>query len=62
MSSDMTENDGPEDDTETRTTIAVDEAVWRQVRSQAVAEDKRVSEMLEDILREHYGMTESAEN
>lgn len=62
MSSDMTETNGSEEDTETRTTISVDEEVWRQVRSQAVVEDKRVSEMLEDVLREHYGMTESTNN
>ncbi len=42
------------DDDMTRTTIKVDDQVWRRVRSQAIREDKRVSEMLEDILREHF--------
>lgn len=58
----MTSSEGPEDDEVTRTSITVDEKVWRQVRSQAVAEDKRVSEMLEDILREHFDMNESGDN
>ena len=42
------------DDDMTRTTIKVDDEVWRRVRSRAIREDKRVSEMLEEILREHF--------
>ncbi len=36
------------------TTIKVDDDVWRRVRYQAIKENKRVSEMLEEILREHF--------
>lgn len=51
-----TENsgDGP-DDGQTRTTIEVDRSVWRQVRSEAVADGKNVSTKLQEILEEHFG-------
>jgi hypothetical protein len=57
MSTEMTssEDDG---DNLTRTTIEVDEAVWRRVRSEAIREDKKVSEQLEAILREHFDIDE----
>ena len=40
----------------TRTTIEVDRDVWREVRKDSVAEGLNVSEMLEKVLREYYGM------
>lgn len=51
-----TENsgDGP-DDGQTRTTIEVDRSVWRQVRSEAVADGKNVSTKLQEILEEYFG-------
>ena len=47
-----TSDDG--DDNMTRTTIKVDDQVWRRVRSEAIRKDKRVSEQLEAILREYF--------
>jgi hypothetical protein len=59
----MTDSDDPEDgDGKTHTSVEIDAAVWRRVRSRAVREDKRVSEMLEEILREHFDMDESDDN
>lgn len=55
----MTASDDPEDARDmTHTSIEIDEQVWRHLRSRAVREDKRVSEMLEAILREHFEMPE----
>ncbi|WP_187432971.1 hypothetical protein [Natronococcus pandeyae] len=41
-------------DNTTRTTIKVDDKIWRRVRSRAIREDKRVSEQLEEILRDYF--------
>ena len=38
----------------TRTTIEVDEAVWRQLRSEAVAEGTTISEKLEVVLADYF--------
>jgi hypothetical protein len=57
MSTEMTSSEDDKDDL-TRTTIEVDEAVWRRVRSEAIREDKKVSEQLEAILREHFDIDE----
>ncbi|TQQ82042.1 hypothetical protein [Halonotius roseus] len=54
MSTEMTASDDSEDESVTRTTIKVDDAVWRRVRSEAIREDKKVSEQLEAILREYF--------
>lgn len=40
----------------TRTTIKVDREVWRQVRSDAVADGKNVSKKLEEVLEDYYDM------
>jgi hypothetical protein len=53
----MTASDDDGDDV-TRTTIKVDDAVWRQVRSEAIRADNKVSEQLEAILREYFEMEE----
>jgi len=53
MSTEMTASDDGDNDT-TRTTIKVDDQVWRRVRSEAIREDKRVSEKLEEILRDYF--------
>ncbi len=53
MSTEMTASDD-NGDSMTRTTIKVDGQVWRRVRSEAIREDKKVSEQLEAILREHF--------
>lgn len=58
----MTESNESEENSTTRTTIEVDDVVWRKVRSRAIREDKRVSEMLEDILRDHFDQTEPDDN
>ena len=51
-------DDGGDDngDDVTRTTIKVDDEVWRQVRSEAIRADNKVSEQLEAILREYFEM------
>ena len=50
-----TENSGDgSDDGQTRTTIEVDRHVWRQVRSEAVADGKNVSTKLQEILEEYF--------
>jgi hypothetical protein len=53
----MTESNGggASDDT-TRTSIEISEDVWRQVRSDAVADGKNVSEKLEEVLEEYYDL------
>jgi len=48
----MTDSDGGSETT--RTTIKIDDEIWRRVRSQAIREDRRVSEELESILREYF--------
>jgi|GEM_PF-1297229 len=50
------ENSAGDDRPVTRTTIEVDQAVWRQLRSAAVAEGKNVSTKLEEVLTDHFGM------
>jgi hypothetical protein len=50
------ENDGGDDVDRTRTTVSVDRDVWRQLRSDAVAEGKNVSEKLEEVLADYYGV------
>jgi hypothetical protein len=56
----MTSSDDPEDgEAMTHTSVEINADVWRRLRSRAVREDKRVSEMLEEILREHFDMDES---
>ena len=58
MSTEMTASD-ENGDNMTRTTIKVDDQVWRRVRSEAIREDKKVSEQLEAILREHFERKDS---
>ena len=53
MSTEMTASDDDADDM-TRTTIKVDDQVWRRVRSEAIRADNKVSEQLEVILREYF--------
>lgn len=43
-------------DDNTRTTIEVDRSVWREVRSDAVADGRNVSEKLEEVLRDYYDL------
>jgi len=65
MSTEMTaSDDGGDDDSDdvTRTTIKVDDAVWRRVRSEAIREDKKVSEQLEAILREYFGVDDDEDD
>jgi len=57
MSTEMTASDDGGDDM-TRTTIKVDDDVWRRVRSEAIRADKKVSEQLEAILREYFEIDE----
>ena len=62
MSTEMTASDDSEDDDNvTRTTIEVDDEVWRRVRSEAIREDKKVSEQLEAILQEYFGIDDDDE-
>ena len=49
------QNDG-DGDAYTRTTIEIDREVWRQVRSDAVADGMNVSEKLEEVLEDYFGM------
>ena len=60
MSTEMTASDDGGNEV-TRTTIKVDDAVWRQVRSEAIRADKKVSEQLEAILREYFEMEDDDE-
>jgi len=51
----MTADDDSDDgDGVTRTTVEVDRAVWREVRSDAVGDGVTISEKLEDVLAEYY--------
>jgi len=47
------ENSSDGDDT-TRTTVEVDRAVWRQLRSEAVADGQNISDKLEDVLIDYF--------
>jgi len=59
MSEAMSDPNGdPTNEDHARTTIEVDREVWRQVRAAAVGDGKNVSVKLEEILREHFGMTD----
>ena len=60
MSTEMTASEDDGDDV-TRTTIKVDDAVWRRVRSEAIRADRKVSEQLEAILREYFEIDEENE-
>ena len=62
MSTEMTASDDDGGDDVTRTTIKVDDAVWRRVRSEAIREDKKVSEQLEAILREYFGIDDDEDD
>jgi len=50
----------PSDDTDhsdtTHTSIEIDRNVWRQVRSDAVADGKNVSTKLEEVLEDYYDL------
>jgi len=51
----MTESNSGDDTADmTRTTIELDREVWREVRSDAVAEGVNVSEKLEEVLVDYY--------
>lgn len=50
----MTASDPDDGDGQTRTTIEVDRQVWREVRSDAVADGVTVSEKLEEVLAEYF--------
>jgi len=50
----MTADESDDGDGQTRTTIEVDRAVWREVRSDAVGDGVTVSEKLEDVLADYY--------
>jgi hypothetical protein len=52
MSAEMTESE--DGNNTTRTTIKIDDQIWRRVRSKAIRDDMRVSEELEQILREYF--------
>ncbi len=53
MSTEMTASEDNGDNM-TRTTIKVDDQIWRRVRSEAIREDNKVSEQLEAILRTYF--------
>lgn len=55
-------NDSDGADKTVRTSIEVDEEVWRQLRAKAVEDGAQVSEMLETVLREYFDMTEPDTN
>ena len=53
----MTDDDNGDDTADlTRTTIELDRAVWREVRSDAVADGVNVSEKLEEVLVDYYDL------
>lgn len=54
----MTDDDDSDDDEndKTRTTVEVDRDVWRELRSDAVSDGSNVSEKLEEVLRDYYGL------
>jgi len=51
-----TSNGGGASDDTTHTSIEIDRDVWRRLRSDAVADGKNVSEKLEEVLEEYYGL------
>jgi hypothetical protein len=57
---DGTDSDGSHDTV--RTSIEVDEDVWRQLRAKAVEDGAQVSEMLETVLREYFDMDTTDQN
>lgn len=50
------DGDGDDSRATTRTTIEVSRDVWRQVRSDAVAEGQNVSQKLEEVLEDYYDL------
>ncbi|MCD2201008.1 hypothetical protein LPA44_14055 [Halobacterium sp. KA-4] len=57
MSVDMNSTeDDDEAQSKIRTSIEVDEAVWRELRANAVREDRKISEQLEVVLEDYYGL------
>ena len=50
----MTNQENGDSDELTRTTIEVDREVWREVRSDAVADGVNVSEKLEEVLADYF--------
>ncbi|WP_435096505.1 hypothetical protein [Halorubrum sp. N11] len=53
----MTEDTNGDDIADlTRTTIELDREVWREVRSDAVADGANVSEKLEEVLVDYYDL------
>lgn len=57
MQEPMTASDDGDGTTDvTRTTIEVSRDAWRQVRSDAVAEGKNVSEKLKEVLEDYYDL------
>jgi len=50
------DGDGEDARDTTRTTIEVSRDVWRQVRSDAVAEGQNVSQKLEEVLEDYYDL------
>ncbi|WP_158294259.1 hypothetical protein [Halorubrum sp. SP9] len=51
----MTDDNSGDDAADlTRTTIELDREVWREVRSDAVADGANVSEKLEEVLVDYY--------
>ena len=53
----MTDDNSGDDTADlTRTTIELDREVWREVRSDAVADGANVSEKLEEVLVDYYNL------
>lgn len=50
------ENSSGDNDSVTRTTVEVDETVWRQLRSAAVADGKNISDKLEEVLIDYFDL------
>lgn len=55
MATMTTSDNGARKDT-THTSIEISRDVWRQVRSDAVADGKNVSEKLEEVLEDYYDL------
>ncbi len=55
MATMTTSDNGSRSDT-THTSIEISRDVWRQVRSDAVADGKNVSEKLEEVLEDYYDL------
>jgi len=55
MATMTTSDNGAREDT-THTSIEISRDVWRQVRSDAVADGKNVSEKLEEVLEDYYDL------